>query len=90
VFITRVANGDLMVADDSGADTVHRVTPTGVVSTFLSKAELDLVTGFVVDLEGGIAFDSSGNFYLAEANLDSILRFDAAGTSTVWVSAADI
>jgi hypothetical protein len=43
-----------------------------------------------VDLEGGIAFDSSGNFYLADANLDSILRFDISLTGTVWVPAASI
>jgi hypothetical protein len=90
VFITRAANGDLMVADDSGADTVRRVTPAGVVSAFLSKAALEAVTSAFVDLEGGIAFDSSGNFYLAEANSDNILRFDAAITGTVWVSAAAI
>jgi hypothetical protein len=90
VFITRAANGDLLVADDSGADTVHRVTPAGLVSTFLSTTQMESVAGVQVDLEGGIALDSSGNFYLAEANSDGILRFDTALTGIVWVSAASI
>mgnify|MGYP001613494194 CR=1 FL=1 len=67
------------------------VTPVGAVSTFLSKAALEAITTpFTVDLDGGIAFDSSGNFYLAEANSDSILRFDAGLTGTAWVPAASI
>jgi hypothetical protein len=90
VFITRAANVDLLVADDSGADTVHRVTPAGLVSTFLSESQLSLVTGALVDLEGGLALDSLGRFYLAEANSDSVLRFDTALTGQVWVPKATI
>jgi len=87
VFMTRALNLDLIIADDS-IDTIHRVTPAGVVSTFLSEAQLEAVTGADVDLEGGIAFDSSGNFYVAEENSDSILRFDSALNGSVWIPAA--
>ena len=88
VYMTRAPNGDLIIADNSGADTIYRVTPAGVVSVFLSKAQLDAVTGEDVDLEGGIAFDSVGNFYVAEAETDSILRFNPALNGVVWISAA--
>ena len=93
VYMTRAPNGDLIVADNHNADTIHRVTPAGSVSTFLSKAEMEAVTGGTVDLEGGLAFDSYGNFYLVEENTDSILKFEPVGggwTGSVWVSASDI
>lgn len=50
------------MSDDGGADTIFRVTPAGVVSTFLSEAAIEAVIGGDADLEGGIAFDSLGNF----------------------------
>ena len=87
VYMTRAPNGDLIIASD-GSDTIHRVTPAGVVSVFLSEAQLEAVTGQDVDLEGGIAFDSAGYFYVAEETTDSILRFDPALNGVVWRSAA--
>jgi len=90
VFMTRAPNGDLIVADNSGADTIHRVTPAGVVTTFLSKANLEAVSGEPVDLEGGIAFDSAGNFYVAEAASNDILKFTPDLQGSIWVSADDI
>jgi len=92
VFMTRDAGGDLIISDDAGGDTIYRVTPAGAVSTFLSEATLEAV-GCVngdVNLEGGIAFDSSGNFYLAEESTDSIYMFDPALSCSVWVTAATI
>lgn len=88
VFMTRAQNGDLIIADNAGSDTIHRVTPAGVVSTFLSEAQLEAVTGADVDLEGGIAFDSSGNFYVADEASESILRFNSALNGSVWIPAA--
>lgn len=96
VFMTRAPNGDLVISDNSDADTIFRVTTAGVVSTFLSKADLEAVVGpGRVDLEGGLAFDSSGNFYIANhgssvSGTDDILKFDTSLTGSVWVSAADI
>ena len=90
VFMTRAPNGDIIVADNSGANMIHRVTPAGVVTTFLSEANLEAVAGGPVDLEGGIAFDSDGNFYVAESEYDQILKFTPDLQGSVWVSADDI
>jgi len=90
VFMTRAPNGDLIIADNSGSDTIHRVTPAGVVSTFLSKAYLEACIGQNVDLEGGIAFDDSGNFYVAENDTNTIYKFDTALQCSIFVDAAAI
>ncbi len=89
-FMTRAPNGDIIVADVLGADTIWRVTPAGVVSTFLSESQLETVNGGDVDLEGGIAFDSLGNFYVAESDSNSILKFDTSLSGSIWVSSSDI
>jgi hypothetical protein len=75
-FMTRASNGDILIADES-PDVIHRLTPAGGVSTFLSLAKPP---------RGGIAFDSSGNFYLAEADAGNLLRFDPILNGTVWIS----
>lgn len=77
VFLTLAPNGDVIVADDDGAsgDEIFRVTPGGAVSVFLSGTELTTLIGGTTDLEGGIAFDEFGNFYLAEENTDNIYRW---------------
>lgn len=91
VFMTRAANGDLIVSDNSGSDTVFRVTPAGVVSVFLTQAQIQAASSANgSDLEGGIAFDSAGAFYIAEADSDEILRFASIPTGGVFVSAAAI
>jgi sugar lactone lactonase YvrE len=90
VFMTRAPNGDLIIGDDVAADTFHRVTPAGVVSTFLSEDELEDCVGMDVELEGGIVFDDAGNFYIAETRTGSIYKFDPALQCSLFVSAADI
>ena len=86
-FMTRASNGDILVADES-PDVIHRINPAGGVGTFLSQAQLEAANGGGVTPRGGIAFDGSGNFYLAESNADNILRFDVGLNGTVWVSAS--
>ena len=78
VFITVAPDGDVIVADD-GTLLIHRVSATGGgTTTFLTNAELRApVGGSSIDLEGGIAFDNEGNFYLAEENFDHVFRFEA-------------
>ena len=89
VFMTRAPNGDIIIADDSLANTIYRITPGGVVSVFLSEAAIDAVNGgSSVDLEGGIAFDSSGNFYIAEENSDNLLKFTPGLVGSIFVSSA--
>jgi hypothetical protein len=90
VFMTRAPDGDLIICDNSRGDIIYRVDPfTGAVSTFLTEAQILAAIGDPggdVDLEGGIAFDSRGYFYLAEENYDHILKFDSAGNGQIWVS----
>ena len=86
-FMTPASNGDILIADES-PDVIHRINPSGGVGTFLSQAQLEAANGDAVTPRGGIAFDGSGNFYLAESNADNILRFDVGLNGTVWVSAS--
>ena len=68
-------NGDILVVDDVSLDKVFRVTRAGVISTFLSKAQIEAVSGASADLEGGIDFRGR-SFYLAEENEDIVMKFD--------------
>ena len=88
-FMTRASNGDILIADES-PDVIHRVTPIGGVSTFLSQAQLEAANGGEVTPRGGIAFDSSGNFYLAESGAGNLLRFDPGLNGTVWISSSAV
>ena len=90
VFMTRAQNGDLIISDNSNADTIYRVTTLGVVSVFLSETSLENVVSQDVDLEGGIAFDSLGEFYVAEESSDNILKFDNNLVGSIWISEAEI
>ena len=100
VFMTRDPSGDLIIGDNAGADTVRRVTPAGVVSTYITEAVLEaLIAGLDVDLEGGIAFDSAGNTYLAvqsvefgpagQVNTPYIFLFDTSVVGSVWLGPTD-
>ncbi len=86
-FMTRASNGDILVADES-PDVIHRINPAGGVGTFLSQAQLEAANGGAVTPRGGIAFDSTGNFYLAESNTGNLLRFDSSLNGTVWIPAS--
>ena len=88
-FMTRASNGDILIADES-PDVIHRVTPIGGVSTFLLQAQLEAANGGGVTPRGGIAFDSSGNFYLAESGAGNLLRFDPGLNGTVWISSSAV
>ena len=86
-FMTRASNGDVLVVDES-PDVIHRINPAGGVGTFLSQAQLEAANGGAVTPRGGIAFDSAGNFYLAESNAGNLLRFDPSLNGTVWIPAS--
>lgn len=97
-YITRGPNGDLFVGHQ-GADNILRITPGGVVSEFLSQAQLTAANGGVATSEdGGIAFDDAGNFYLLDDTSDNILKFVVEDAFTdpevtlpgsIFVAAAD-
>ena len=79
--------GDIIVVD-GGEDNVYRVTPAGVVSEFLSNADIEDVFGGGVDLEGGIWFDSDGNFYLTDEDSDAVAKFPSVDSATGAVDPA--
>jgi Ca2+-binding RTX toxin-like protein len=89
VYLTLAPNGDLIVADDTNADTIHRVVTrgadAGTVTTFLSESQIEAVTGGDVNLEGGIGFDALGNFYISDENDDAIYQWSGydAGSGTI-------
>ncbi|HYN89112.1 MAG TPA: hypothetical protein VER55_11305 [Ardenticatenaceae bacterium] len=87
-FMTRAADGALVVVDTE-TDGVIRVSGDGRQSLFLDPAEVVWLTAGNPKLDG-TAFDGSGNFYMAESETDSILRFDRSREGAVWVSEADI
>ncbi|SHK93330.1 hypothetical protein SAMN02745216_04335 [Desulfatibacillum alkenivorans DSM 16219] len=91
-FMTRGPDGFLYISDDSGAQDILRVDPdTGDVSVFLTEEVISqtMGMGYGPDLEGGIAFDGSGNFYVAEQNSGTILKFSQnrkSWSGVVWVA----
>ena len=86
VSITLAPNGDLIVADDGDAHrdcAIWRIDPgdgtphSARVDSFLLDHELAATVGGAIDLEGGIGFDSAGNFYIAENATDQIYTWPA-------------
>jgi hypothetical protein len=92
-FATRAPNGDILVVDD-GSQTepqrIQRIALNGNVSTFLTEAQIEAVTGVDLNPEGGLAFDSNGDLFLAETTSGTILKFDSQLNGMVWVSKATI
>ena len=66
---------------------IQRVTPEGEISSFLTEAQIEAVTGDGAAADAGIVFDDQGNFYLAE-NAFGILKFDPDLNGEIWVSRA--
>ena len=70
-FATRTPKGDLIVADDGGfpsqPDRLFRITTSGAdIGVFLIEEEIERVARADINLEGGMAFDSRGNFFIVE------------------------
>ncbi len=81
-FLTLAPNGDVIVADDDSSNSISRVTSGGVVTAFLDESTISsVIGGGTPDLEGGIAFDEFGNFFLAEEGTDGIYRWPVADLS---------
>jgi len=99
VFMTRAPNGDLIVSDNRShwwweTDAIFRVAlddvdSVGDIDVFLTRDELRDVAGESADLQGGIAFDGDGNFYVAEENTDSILIFPSVDPATGSIDPGD-
>ena len=74
------AAGNLYVAN-YGNDAISKVTPAGVVSTFVSSSS---------GLEGpcGLAFDAAGNLYVANYDSNTISKVTPAGVVSTFVSSS--
>jgi sugar lactone lactonase YvrE len=82
------AGGNLYVTDQN--QTVRKISPMGVVSTFLSFPELNVST-FVDQPFGlsGVAVDAAGRVYVSEISGGTVRRFNASGDASPWGSASD-
>ncbi len=92
-YATRAPNGDLIlvdVAENAIPDTIRRITPQGEISDFLTRAQIEQVSGAPWTNDGGIAFDGEDNFYVADEGVGQILRFDPDLNGSVWITADQI
>jgi sugar lactone lactonase YvrE len=87
-----VATGGDVYVTDSGNDTIRKVTPKGVVTTFAGIAStpgsLDSATG-AANLRNpyGIAVDSSGNVFVADQGNNIIRKITSTGAVTTFAGA---
>ena len=84
--ITVDPSGNVYVADN-GNDTVRKVTPAGVVTTFAGSAGVAGSAGGTgpaasFSSPAGVGADSSGNIYVADAGNDLIRMINPAGFVT--------
>ena len=70
--------GNLYVAN-FGNNTIRKVTPAGVVSTFVDNTQ-----GLVGP--DGLAFDSAGNLYVANEGINTISKVTPAGAVSTFIS----
>ena len=67
-------NGDVYFSEDN-SDFVIKATPDGVLSTFLTGAEIAAVVGNLnVDLENGMTIGPDGDLYFIDENNDTVLK----------------
>jgi sugar lactone lactonase YvrE len=71
------AAGNLFASGSTFSDTIAKFTPQGVFSLFAS-------TG--LHTPDGMAFDTAGNLYVANANGNDILKFTPGGAVSVFAS----
>ena len=73
-------SGNLFVSEaDASTNSIIKVTPSGVQSTFASG----------LDGPNGLAFDSSGNLFEADASSGTIYKFTPSGVQSTFASGLD-
>ncbi len=75
--------GNLYVAD-SANDVIRKISPTGIVSTFVGTADVTGIldgTGLAAmfNAPAGVAVDSAGNTYVADTNNDTLRKVTTLG-----------
>ena len=92
----RASNGNLIIGDrgnGGGEPLRYRQVDsiTGESSVFLTQEQIELITNETTEIQGGIAFDSGVNFYLADGGPDHLIRINCVnGEGEIWVSAETI
>jgi sugar lactone lactonase YvrE len=85
-------DGNVYVADSTN-NNIRKITPAGVVSTFVGKTGSSGSadgTGSSAEFDGpeGLAVDGSGNIYVADALNDTIRKVSAEGVVSTLAGAA--
>jgi hypothetical protein len=94
IGIARDANGVLYVADSLN-HTIRKITAAGVVTTFAGTAGTagsadGTGTGAQFNNPAGVAVDSSGNVYVADAANNTIRKITSAGVVTTLAGTAGV
>lgn len=74
--ITKDSHGNVYVAD-YGNNQIRKITPTGMVSTFVPAAA-------GLSAPSGLAMDAADNLYIADANNNQIKKVSPAGIVSVF------
>ena len=97
-FMTRRDDGDITLADDSGAHFIYSIDRRGYVSTLVTEWEFVVANGGRVDMEGGLAYDQDGNLFASNHNSfngdsekgGNVFKINPYGYISIWVDAEDI
>jgi sugar lactone lactonase YvrE len=84
--ITVDSSGNIYVGD-GGNHRIRRITPAGVVTTFAGSSQGSANgtgTNATFNVPRGLAFDSSGNLYVADTNNHRIRKITSEGVVTTF------